>query len=549
MSISQSGSFEATRHLPWQERLAGVWSLLRAALERAFEFGKNSVRGPLASQSASNSLFPLLRFFAVAGFLVTSVASVVLVVHNSAHHSTSLIRMAESQNSALGRAFSNEILLEYGTYLGSVGNLSGDALRARPETTLIDARLRDLVAGLSVLKVKIYNTEGLTIYSSEPAQIGERKVGSLGFQKATTTRSPVSKASTRGQFSAFSGIVANVDLAETYVPIVSPAGDVRFVFELYSDITDQTQYMSRAEFIESTITVAVLFSMFFGMLLVVYGARKVMAHQHEAVANANAELVAANGTVASLNKALEEKVLQLERSNRDLKDFAHVAAHDMQEPLRKIEAFGQRLMSRYGDKLPDDGRMFVERMSDASMRMRSLITALLAFARLDKGERSFGDVDLNDTAKEVLSDLQVRIEETHADVTIEPLPTVVGDPAQMRQLLQNLIANALKFTRKGVPPAVRVTSRSVCCNEGRPWHEFSVADNGIGFDEKHTAMLFTLFKRLHGRSEYEGTGVGLATCRRIAERHGGSIVAVGVPDGGATFTVRLPASPPDPEAG
>jgi two-component system, NtrC family, sensor kinase len=265
-----------------------------------------------------------------------------------------------------------------------------------------------------------------------------------------------------------------------------------------------------------------------------------LRRRHEELARTNAELKEARALADQLNAELEVKVGQLERSNRDLRDFAHVAAHDLQEPLRKIEAFGGRLASRYGDRLPEDGRMFIERMNDASGRMRRLITDLLGYARLNKNEAPFEPVDLRSVVRGVLSDLQVRIEETGADVRVGDLPTIDANPAQMRQLMQNLVANALKFRKPGTPPVVRIEAEIFNANDSAPHVRLTVSDNGIGFDNASAGKLFQLFHRLHGRSEYDGTGVGLATCRRIADNHAGTITASGILGMGAAFEVTLP---------
>ncbi|MBB4636682.1 PAS domain S-box protein [Longimicrobium terrae] len=235
---------------------------------------------------------------------------------------------------------------------------------------------------------------------------------------------------------------------------------------------------------------------------------------------------------------LEAYSRELERSNRELQDFAYVASHDLQEPLRKIQAFGDRLQSQYAAGLGEEGADYLRRMQAAAMRMRSLIQDLLAFARVTSQARPFAPVPLEQVAHEVAGDLQARIDETGARVEIGALPQVEADASQMRQLLQNLIANALKFHRDGVAPVVRITAAPA---EGG-MTAIRVRDNGIGFDERYLDRIFTPFERLHGRREYEGTGIGLAICRKIAERHGGGITAHSTPGEGATFVVTLPVS-------
>jgi PAS domain S-box-containing protein len=238
--------------------------------------------------------------------------------------------------------------------------------------------------------------------------------------------------------------------------------------------------------------------------------------------------------------ALQALNQELQRSNRELQDFAFVASHDLQEPLRKIQAFGDLLLNQYADALGEEGRDFLIRMQKASQRMHILINDLLTFSRVTTKAMPFTPVDLNQVAAEVLEDLETRLRQTGGKVEAGPLPTVEADPLQMRQLLQNLIGNALKFHRPDEPPVVWIGADS----DGNGRVQLRVEDNGIGFDEKYLDRIFTPFQRLHSRGEYEGTGMGLAVCRKIVERHGGQITARSHPGGGATFLVTVPLSQP-----
>jgi signal transduction histidine kinase len=232
---------------------------------------------------------------------------------------------------------------------------------------------------------------------------------------------------------------------------------------------------------------------------------------------------------------------KLEHSNRELADFAYVASHDLQEPLRKIEAFGERLVNKYGSILPDDGKMFVDRMQNAAGRMRKLINDLLSYSRVTTGAKGFEKASLARILTEVVSDIQIRIEETEATIDFGELPTIDCEPMQMRQLLQNLLGNALKFRKADVKPIIRVTAEEFP-DAATPHILLTVADNGIGFDNQFKEQIFTIFQRLHSRNEYEGTGIGLATVRKIVERHGGTINADGQVGVGAKFLVTLPIS-------
>lgn len=247
-------------------------------------------------------------------------------------------------------------------------------------------------------------------------------------------------------------------------------------------------------------------------------------------------------------ETLSRKAAELARSNAELEQFAYVASHDLQEPLRKIQAFGDRLKTKVDAVGLEDGRDYLDRMQGAAARMRTLIDDLLTFSRVISASQPFVPVDLNTVTKGVLSDLEVRIEQTKARVEVGTLPTIEADPLQLRQLLQNLIGNALKFQPPDAQPLIRIDGR-ILRNPfaGSPDQdpyaeqcELSVQDNGIGFDEKYTDKIFAVFQRLHGRTEFEGTGVGLAVCRRISDRHGGTIRAQSKPGEGAKFIVTLP---------
>jgi PAS domain S-box-containing protein len=258
-------------------------------------------------------------------------------------------------------------------------------------------------------------------------------------------------------------------------------------------------------------------------------------------------------------KRIEEKLRlysdKLERSIGELQDFGQIASHDLQEPLRKILAFGDRLKAKAGESLDEECREYLQRMFNAAARMQILITDLMTFSRVETKAQTFVAADLGVIAREVSIDLETRIEQTGGRIEIEELPTIDADPVQMRQLLQNLIGNSLKYHCAGVPPVVRIYSQKLDerCRESitksgtqaAQHTQILVADNGIGFDEKYLDRIFTMFQRLHKKGEYEGTGVGLAICRKIVDRHNGTITARSRPGQGTTFVVTLPVKRPN----
>jgi PAS domain S-box-containing protein len=241
---------------------------------------------------------------------------------------------------------------------------------------------------------------------------------------------------------------------------------------------------------------------------------------------------------------LRENTEKLERKNKELQEFAFVASHDLLEPLRKVQFFGNRLLERHGPHLNEEGRDFLSRMIGAAKRMSTMINSLLTYSRVATREEEFKRVDLTQVVQEVVSDLEISIERNGGRVEVGGLPEIEADVTQMHQLFQNLIGNAIKFHRRE-PPLVRIraepTSLPGVGRRGSSFWRIFVEDNGIGFNEVYLERIFTLFQRLHGRSEYEGAGMGLAICRKIVERHGGDITAMSSPGEGSTFIVTLPA--------
>jgi PAS domain S-box-containing protein len=248
----------------------------------------------------------------------------------------------------------------------------------------------------------------------------------------------------------------------------------------------------------------------------------------------------------SSEEKLRQFTVQLERSNRELQDFAYVASHDLQEPLRKIVVFGERLREKNSEALGPEALDYLERMQKAAARMQTLINNLLAFSRVTTKAHPFAPVNLAEIASEVVNDLEGRIELVKGRVELGALPVIDAEPLQMRQLLQNLIGNALKFHRPEEPPVVKVEAQIISAPDtpAKKLCQLTISDNGIGFDEKYLDRIFNVFQRLHTRDEYEGTGMGLAIVRKIALYHDGDITAKSKPGQGATFILTLPVVHP-----
>ena len=241
------------------------------------------------------------------------------------------------------------------------------------------------------------------------------------------------------------------------------------------------------------------------------------------------------------NQILEEQVqirtAELERSTEELTNFAYIASHDLQEPLRKIITFGDRLVEKFDSALNDTGKDYIVRMQKSALRMKGLIDDLLHFSRVTMRSAPFQEINLNEVISEVLSDLEVQIERTKGRVEVDTLPSIEGGKFQMRQLFQNLISNGLKYHSDEFAPVIKIKYAGF----ENDFEEIYIEDNGKGFDEKHLDRIFRPFERLHGHNEYGGTGMGLAICHKIVVHHRGEITAKSQPNQGATFIVRLPS--------
>ncbi|RQH02498.1 sensor histidine kinase [Natrarchaeobius oligotrophus] len=235
---------------------------------------------------------------------------------------------------------------------------------------------------------------------------------------------------------------------------------------------------------------------------------------------------------------LQETNARLKESNEQLEQFAYAASHDLREPLRMISRYLELLEDRHADSLDDDAREFVAFAVDGAARMKGTIDGLLQYSRIETRGASFESVDLEAVLESVRTDLQVKIDETNAEISVDELPRVTGDESQLRQLFQNLLGNALEYAGDG-PPRVRIWAE-----RGDDEHVISVADDGIGIECEDRDRIFEMFCRLHSVDEQSGSGIGLAVCRRIVERHGGSIRVDSEPDEGSTFSVALPSSDP-----
>jgi light-regulated signal transduction histidine kinase (bacteriophytochrome) len=260
------------------------------------------------------------------------------------------------------------------------------------------------------------------------------------------------------------------------------------------------------------------------------------------------ERKASEEKVKLLNQQLLENIASLESANRDLDRFAFMASHDLQEPLRKIRTFSDRLFVKYKEVLDEDGITNISRIQKAAERMQALITDILTFSKISSEKIDFVLTDMNGLVKEVLSEIEEEVRAKKADIELSELPSLQVNPGLMKPLFQNLFSNALKYCKKEIPPRIKISSEvSVNSdhkpngkNGGRRYCRIIIEDNGIGFDQRYAEEIFGMFKRLHRNTEFEGTGIGLALCKKIVEQHNGYISARSKINEGSTFIVSLP---------
>jgi light-regulated signal transduction histidine kinase (bacteriophytochrome) len=252
----------------------------------------------------------------------------------------------------------------------------------------------------------------------------------------------------------------------------------------------------------------------------------------------NGEILESNVDITQRKRielALRQTAEELTRSNRDLDMFASVASHDLQEPLRMVSSYVELFSERYRGKLDERADKYISYALDGVQRMSTLISDLLSYSRVNTRGEPPRKICSQDALEVALKNLHTMIDQSQAEITYDPLPIILADKAQLAQLFQNLVGNAVKYCFPGQRPQVRIS-----VTEDGQWWRFSVSDNGIGFDPKYEERIFLIFQRLHTRDEYPGTGIGLAICKRIVERHGGRIWATSEPGKGSTFCFTVP---------
>ena len=462
-------------------------------------------------------MFKLVRYFSLASLALFLLVFVPVLILAPKRVQTINLEMQSKKNVDLATIFTHSLGTGFYTMILRAQYLEDQPLIQQSRFERFDAEIRKRMQDSSIVKAKFFNLEGTTLYSSHVDEIGLSNVNSTGFQKALQGE-VFSSGRAYDRFEALDTTLEKRFIVSTLMPIHNDKGELIGVFELFADATETHALWERIGqriVLFSVIIACLLYAILF---IIIRRGERVIKQQYQ--------------ELSQIKEQLEEQTANLKRSNEELELFAYTASHDLQEPLRKVQAFGDRLAKKYGDILGETGLMYVDRMQDASGRMRGLIQDLLSYSRVATKGDPFISVDLNILVNQVVSDLEVRISETQATLNIADLPKMQADPLQMRQLFQNLIGNALKFHKPDVPPVIDVLSTQ---KDGKLY--ITVQDNGVGFDEQYAEKVFQIFQRLHGRGEFEGTGMGLAIVRKIVERHGGTISAESAEGKGASFKI------------
>ncbi|GAB4037466.1 sensor histidine kinase [Spirosoma jeollabukense] len=365
------------------------------------------------------------------------------------------------------------------------------------------------------------------------------------------------------------GVLTTFYFDYTYKPLRNEQGQIYAIMNTAIDVTEQVKahrqlsesearYRALSQALEQqvqerTVELATINKELIATLEELATTNEELTANNEEYAAINEELTASGEEVEQANKDLEETNRHLIRSNQNLEQFAYIASHDLQEPLRKIQQFGDLLKTRYVGSSGED-LVYLDRMQVAASRMSLLIKDLLTFSRISTSQAVLYAVALTNVIDDAIDTLSILIDESNATIHVGALPIVQGDASQLEQLFQNLLSNAIKFSRqdeKGqkTKPEIHIRASRILAGDipaslrttrAAAYHLIEVADNGIGFDEKYTNRIFQVFQRLHGRNEFAGTGVGLAICEKVVTNHGGVITATSKPGQGATFSVYLP---------
>ena len=478
-------------------------------------------------------MFQLLRYFSLTSALVIAVVTVVLVLFYRQVAVSELVASAETSNVSLARAFANTIWPDVEGYVTSVDE-DGDGLRRRPETAALHEALRNLTDGLPVLKIKIYNLDGLTVYSSQASQMGEDKSGNAGFLMARDDSLPASKLSFRDSFSAFSGAVENRDLVETYVAVHGEDGVVEGVLELYSDVTPLMDRLDRNTTLYVSITLLVFAALYGVLLVIVRRADRVLKAQYlaleeneKSIQNKNVALESEIAEREQAEAALRTAKEAAEAANRSKSEFLAVVSHEVRTPMNGVLGMAGLLLD---SDLKQEQWEYARTIRESGQCLMAIINDILDFSKAEAGkikleDRDFGLVPLVDTVLELLGPEAAAKGIDLAGHMGPGIPKDLrGDDGRIRQILLNLVGNAVKFTRSGgvtlevgvdgdVSPTTGVTLR------------FTVTDTGDGIPDEALEKIFGAFAQADSSTtrQFGGTGLGLSISEKLVTLMGGRI--------------------------
>ncbi len=470
-------------------------------------------------------MFKLLRYFSIASALVLMAVTAFLVIAYRHLAVQQVVDQGEAANVALAQMISNTVWPEIAHHRASIAadRRADESLRDHPDMAVHRQTILAQIRGLSILKVNIFDLEGMEILSTDASNKIEGQDDGTGFASArsgTVVSELVNRDTLRrfdrtemvGLKSVWAAIgkalmaVESRDVLESYVPVRGSDGEIEGVIEIYDDLSPIIQDVKGTQKVVMVTILSVSILLYGLLLLIARRAAHIIDDQ--------------NKEILSVNKELEA--------------FAYVASHDLQEPLRMVASYCDLLKRRYGNKLDSDADEFIDFAIDGAKRMQALIDDLLSYSRLGTKGNAFEQTDCQDALDRALDNLRAAISESGAVVTHDPLPTVKGDGDQIAQVFQNLISNAIKFRTDKVP-RIHVSARMNAPN----WR-VSVSDNGRGIESQYAERIFVIFQRLHSRREYPGTGIGLAICKKVVERHGGRIWMESEPGAGSTFHFTIP---------
>lgn len=498
-------------------------------------------------------MFPLLRYFSFTSALAVIAVTTALVVFYRQSATSDLIASAEAHNVSLARSFANTIWPDFADYVSAVDE-DGDRLRRRPETRRLHGVLAKLTEGLPVLKVKVYNLDGLTVYSSQASQMGDDKSGNVGFLTARDEARPASKLSFRDSFSAFSGVVENRDLVESYVPITRDDGTVEGVFELYTDVTP---LVARLE--QTTTRYILVFllvcTLLYGLLFVIVRHADGILKRQYLTLERNEESIQAKNlslereidqrqqTESALRVAKEEA----EAANRAKSDFLATVSHEVRTPMNGVLGMAGLLLD---SELSEEQRERVKVIEDSGESLMTVINDILDLSKIEAGKVRLEEIDFDlvtvvDQVIELFGHQAYGKGIELAAYLAPDIPReLTGDDGRIKQVLLNLVGNAVKFTKSG-SVGLEVTMAGDRPAAGRVTLKFSVSDTGIGIPPEARERIFREFTQADSSTtrNYGGTGLGLAICKNLVGLMGGEIGMDSEVGRGSAFWFTLPLKP------